>query len=195
MFQNLNKSQQIGLASGLLGMVIAVFCVLVAVPVVQKSRLYSETIEELEFRLQRFKKIAAGKDLWLSRAEAIKRRQGETNHFITRETSALASADLQQLVKTIIASAGGELTSTQVVPQKNEENFVRITIKVRMTGNMDVLRHVLYDIETAKPLLILENINLRPIRGRRNRKTRKIEASDKLNINFDVVGYMRAMKA
>jgi general secretion pathway protein M len=54
-----------------------------------------------------------------------------------------------------------------------------------------VLRSVLYEIETSKPLILVEQLDIRPARGKRNRKTRKVEVTGKLNINFQVASFMK----
>lgn len=155
---------------------------------------YGDTIEDLEFRLQRFRKVAAEKDYWLTRLEEIKQQSQQEERFISRDTAALASADLQSMIKESVTGAGGELISTQVIPERKEEQFTRIAVKVRMTGSTQVLRDVLHAFETRKPILFIENLNLRPIRIIQptipGRKPGRV--ADKLSVDFDVVGYMRA---
>ena len=60
-----------------------------------------------------------------------------------------------------------------------------------MNGKIEHLRSILYEIEMSKPLMIVEELDIRPVRGRRNRKTRKIEPSNKMNVNFQVASFMR----
>ncbi len=195
MIKQLTDKQQRLVAVGMLLVVGVLFYVLAVGPLIALARGYNETIDELQFRLQRYKKVAAGKDVLLERMKAIRRQQESSGRLSTRKTPALASADLQKFVKQAIDKAGGQLTSTQVIPAREEGQFLRIALKVRMSGDMEVLRGVLYAIETARPTLIIDNLNIRPIRGRRNRKTRKIEPSDQMNINFEVEGYMNAAPA
>ncbi|MGR9053918.1 MAG: type II secretion system protein GspM, partial [Gammaproteobacteria bacterium] len=107
-----------------------------------------------------------------------------------QSTAALASADLQQVIKNAIASAGGRLTSTQVLPSKTEGEFTLIAVKVRMSCDIEALRTVLHRIETAVPLLVIDELDIRPERGRRNRKTRQIEPSNSMNVSFQVSSFM-----
>ncbi|MCK5662044.1 MAG: hypothetical protein KAI17_01090, partial [Thiotrichaceae bacterium] len=79
----------------------------------------------------------------------------------------------------------------QVLPSKNEDGFNRVTVKVRMAGDIEVLRNVLHEIESSVPVMIIDQIDIRPVRGKRNRKTRKIQPSNKLNVNFQVTGFLR----
>jgi general secretion pathway protein M len=98
------------------------------------------------------------------------------------------------MIKKMVTDAGGELISTQVIPERKEQQFTRIAVKVRMTGSTVALRDVLYALETGNPILFIENLNLRPIRIGQMRRPGAKAASvpDNLSVDFDVVGYMRA---
>lgn len=194
MIDRLNKNQQRYLAVALLFLVAIIFYLVAVLPVTTAIKSNNDAIDDLEFRLQRMKKIKAGEPQLLQRLEQVQQQQAQNKHFSDRKTAALASADLQKFIKNTVVDAGGRLTSTQVVPAETEDQFVRIAIKVRMSGNSDILRNVLYEIENRRPMLIVDNLNLRPIRGRRDPKTRKLLPSDQLNVNLDISGYMRGIE-
>ncbi len=180
------------LALALLILMLLIVLFSAIVPLVSTGLDYHEQKKELAFRLQRVRHIVAGKDRVIENIERIKQQYQSQNYFSTRNTVALASADLQKFVKSAISQAGGQLTSTQVLAGSSENGFNRVTVKVRMSGDIDILHSVLHEIETAVPVMIVDQIDIRPVRGKRNRKTRKIEQSNKLNISFQVVGFMRA---
>lgn len=186
-----NKSRLTALGL-LLVAVLAVYFLLFA-PFFAVSGDYSERIDDLEFKLQKLRRTAAEKDLWLKRLEEIKQQSESEGRLISRETAALASADLQTQIKDAVNRVGGELISTQVIPEHKEEQFTRVAVKLRMTGSTQMLRDVLHSFEANKPLLFVENLNIRPIRNMQpqlpGRKPPKV--ADKLSVDFDVVGYMR----
>lgn len=191
MLANLNNQQQ-----KLIALLLLLFCIvlvlgMVIVPLVEISTSYDESIDDLRFKLLRYKRTVAAKDRILEQLDKLKQRPGNENQFSNRTTPALASADLQQRIKTAVEELGGRLMSTQVVPEVEEEHLTRISIKVRMTGDIAVLRNVLYGLETARPMLIVDNLSAQPGSHRRDRITRKILPSNELNVNFDVSGYMR----
>ena len=180
------------LALGLLLFVFMLIIIVAIVPLVSTGLDYYQQKQELTFRLQRSKQIVARKQAVLEDIKNIKQQFQQQNYFSTQNTVALASADLQKFIKATISSAGGQLTSTQVLPSTSENGFKRISVKVRMSGDVEILRSVLYEIESAVPVMIVDEIDIRPVRGKRNRKTRKIQPSSKLNINFQATGFMRA---
>ena len=187
----LNKSRIAALAL-LLGMVL-IFSLGLFGPLLAISESYRERIEDSEFKLQKLRKIAAEKDFWLKRLEEIKMQGKAEGRLIARDTAALASADLQSLIKEAVNRAGGELISTQVIPEHKEEQFNRVAVKVRMTGSTQALRDILHSFESGHPILFVDNLNIRPIRNVQpmlpGRKAGKV--TDKLSVDFDVIGYIR----
>jgi general secretion pathway protein M len=179
------------LAVGLLIAVVLVIILVVIVPVVNKAMELNDAKNNLIFRLQQYERILAKKDAVIASMDTIKQQNEEQGYFNSQNTDALASAEMQEFIKKAIVDAGGQLSSTQALPVSNKGKFSRITVRVRMTGNSEVLRAVLYKIETSTPLIIIDQIDIRPMRGRRNRTTRQIESSNELNVNFQAVSFMR----
>ncbi|MDD1628587.1 MAG: type II secretion system protein GspM [Methylococcaceae bacterium] len=183
--------QQRWLAVGLLIAVLLVIIFVIIVPVVSKEMELYEAKNNLVFRLQQYERILAKKDAVIASMAHIKQQHEKQGYFNSQKTDALASAEMQEFIKKAIVDAGGQLSSTQALPVSNKDKFSRITVRVRMTGNSEVLRAVLYKIETSNPLIIIDQIDIRPMRGTRNRITRQIESSNELNVNFQAVSFMR----
>jgi len=179
------------LAVGLLIIVLLVIGMLLVAPVVSKGLALNEAKNTLVFRLQQYERILAKKDSVIAGIDNIKGQHDEQGYFNSQETDSLASAEMQNFIKKTIVDAGGQLSSTQAIPVSVKDGFSRITVRVRMTGNSEVLRAVLYKIETSTPLIIIDQIDIRPMRGKRNMTTHKIEPSNDLNVNFQAVSFMR----
>lgn len=179
------------IALGLLIAVALVIILAVIVPLFNKSMELHETKNNLVFQLQQYERILAKKEAVIASMDNIKQQHEQQGYFNSQKTDALASAEMQEFIKKAIVDAGGQLSSTQALPINNKDKFSRITVRVRMTGNSEVLRAVLYKIETSTPLIIIDQIDIRPMRGKRNRVTRQIESSNELNVNFQAVSFMR----
>jgi len=186
-----NQQMQRWLALGLLLLVVAVIGLVLIMPIVNKGMALAEQKNSLAFKLQQYQRILAKKDAVVASMEKIKEQQAGQGYFNSQGTDALASAEMQEFIKKAIVEAGGQLSSTQATPVTSKKGFSRITVRVRMTGNSEMLRTVLYKIETATPLIIIDQIDIRPIRGQRNMVTRQLDASNDLNINFQAVSFMR----
>ena len=179
------------LAVSLLLVVVLCFILLIIMPLVSKLFELNEIKSNLVIKLQQYERILAKADLVTASMVNINKEQENQGYFNLQETDALASADMQEFIKKTIVDAGGQLSSTQALPVSSKDNFRRITVSVRMTGSSQILRKVLYTLETSKPLIIINQIDIRPIRGTRNRLNGLMEASNDLNVNFQAVSFMR----
>jgi len=183
--------QQRWLALSILIVVVIIIFLIVILPLITKKIELSEVKNNFVVKLQQYERILANKDVVSTNMANITNEHKSQGYFNSQETDALASAEMQEFIKKAIVDAGGQLSSTQALPVSSDDNFNKITVRVRMTGNSEELRAVLYKIETSEPLIIIDQIDIRPMRGTRNRMTRQIESSNELNINFQAVSFMR----
>ncbi|MGJ0486190.1 MAG: type II secretion system protein GspM [Methylomicrobium sp.] len=186
-----NRNIQRWLAVGLLIALLLILIVAVFVPAVSKWMELREEKDQLAIKLRQYERILSGKDSVFKSMGSIKTAIQQQNYFNSQNTEALASAEVQEFIKKAIVEAGGKLSSTQALPVKSKDKFSLLTVSVRMTGNSEVLRSVLYRLETSTPLIIIDQLDIRPMRGIRNRQTRQIEQTNELNINFQAVSFMR----
>jgi len=195
--ESLTAAQQRWLAVGLLVFVSLIIGLLIIAPIINKGLALHETKNNLVFKLRQYERILANKDAVSNWKSKIAQQSEEQGYFNGQETEALASAEMQEFIKQTIVNAGGQLNSTQSIPSSDSPQdddavkFTRIIIRVSMTGNSQTLRSVLYNIEISKPLMIIDQIDIRPVRGRRNRKTGRIDPSNDLTVNFQAVSFMR----
>lgn len=185
------NSSKLGAVALLILLLVLMYFAVIS-PLLGLGKEYRETVADLRFRLQHLQKVADGKGPLTQRLDSIKALAQKNEAFLPTSTAALASADLQSRIKQAVSEAGGELSSTQVIPERNEENAVRVGVKIRMTGSTQVLRQVLHTFESGKPYLFIENLNIRPIRMPRNPRDKNPAVEDRLSVDFDVVGYMQA---
>jgi general secretion pathway protein M len=179
------------LAVGLLAALLLIVIAAVFVPAIGKWIELREEKDQLAIKLRQYERILAGKDAVIKNMGAVKEAIQEQNYFNSQNTEALASAEVQEFIKKAVVDAGGRLSSTQALPVKSKDKFSLLTVSVRMTGTSEVLRSVLYRLETSTPLIIIDQLDIRPLRGVRNRQTRQIEQTNDLNINFQAVSFMR----
>lgn len=114
---------------------------------------------------------------------------GGESAYLEGASEALVAADLQNRVKTVVQDNGGVLNSTQILETTSESGFRRLAVRVRMSAGMDAIYKVLYELETQRPFLFIDNIdiNARTVRLP-DRKRETVE----LIVTFDLFGFMRA---
>jgi general secretion pathway protein M len=191
LIESLNNLQRRWLALGLLLAIILVLIATMIWPLIDQSRQNKHKIEDLTMRLQRYKQVAAGKKQVIEKLNSSKDALNDNNQFFKSKSYALASADLQQLVKDAIKNSGGQVTSTQVIPETNEGQFARVAIRVQLSATTVALKKILYIVESSRPILIVDNLRIRSSRGIYDRQLRKRVETDVLTITLEVAGYLQ----
>lgn len=178
----------------LAGMLFLLIVLIVAVGVVMPiiDGLAGAELSNQEYRLALARSRVLDHELKNLNRQLIEIRQVQASQsgFLGGANESLATAQLQNRIKTIIDTGGGELRSTQVLPVRDEGKFRRIIVRGQMATNTVAMQRIFYDIESASPYLILDNID---IRARPSPRTPENGPTDTmLDVRFDLYGYVRA---
>ena len=188
MIEKLNPQQRRLLALAILVLALgAVFSVSV-LPVLLANQHYRDTIDGLESRLQQLQRAAAIGDTLQPQYEQLKRWRSSDAHYLKSNSTALAAAELQRLVKRIIVAKNAEVVSTQILTTRQEEGFDRVALKVRIRGELENIVQAFHVLETGEPFVFLENVSVRASRGRRVRG--QVATLQTLDIDMELIGYM-----
>ena len=130
------------------------------------------SIEQSKELLQRYEALAEQRSLLADHLAKQQKRAGSTAGYLTGPSDALAAAQLQDRVKSVVEAAGGELRSTQILPAtalEGDLGFRRATLRVRFIVTIEGLETTLYELETGQPYLIIDDVTVRQERVRRRR--------------------------
>jgi general secretion pathway protein M len=177
------------LALAILALVIVLPYQLAIRPVIDRFAAVDGDIAEQQGLLERYGKLAAQLDTLRSRLESIKRYGGHADDYLSGSSEAIVGADLQNRLNKLVTDAGGKLTSSQVLPSTEEGGFHELTVRVRLTTEIDGLRRILYQLETERPLLFVDNIDISSRQDRR--RAGETDADPSLQVAFDVYGFLR----
>jgi general secretion pathway protein M len=184
-----------GLALGLLVAVVLLLNLLITWPWLAKNREYDESIERSGDQIRRYQSMQAQRPELEAQLKGLNQEVQNASYYIDAGTPALAAAALQRRVKQVVDGVGGKLTSTQNLPPQQDGNAQRVSIRVRMSGDVGVLMRVLHALEGEPPLLFVDNLSIRNKRTRRRVRRRRTpvqpEKSYSLDISFELMGYVR----
>lgn len=165
-------------------------------PVVAAYRTTSDSIAQARVLLGRYEALA-GQHPRLAQALEARRVESEASEaYLAGANDALASAALQEQVRAIITSAGGELRSTQILPVQVADEALQIRradLRLQLAVDIEGLEAILYQLETAEPFLFIEEITIREQRSRRRRD--EPEDAPTFDVALQVYGYVRAPAA
>lgn len=187
MIEKLDRNQQRRLAVGILAAAIAAVLLITAGPMWLANSSRQASLDDAYERLQRYQQIAARDAELLPQYEAQLQKQRQAGNHLRSETSAMAGAELQRIVKTITSANQAQIMSTQLLPVSEQNGFLRVALKVRLRGELPTILRSLYDLETDEVYMFVDDIMLRDnMAGRRpiNGQVRPMDAE------FELVAYM-----
>lgn len=169
--------------------VVAVALVLSALlaPLWLLHRHYDDAIENWTQRLSTYKRVAAQAPELRRALDAMRAKDGR--RFFLRNTAAnLAGAELQEIVKASIESQGGRITTSQSPSPREDGSFRQIVANVQFFATVPNLQKILNAIETREPLLVVENITIRPTNAFRGFKPAAGQEPE-VNVQLDVTAW------
>ena len=164
-----------------------------------RYRFYRDHVEELQGRLQRLNSLLATGPELETRIRQVRADSPVDLYTLKPAPPPIAATELQQQVKDVVESNGGNLVSTQILPVNVEGGFSKVTIRVQMTSDTEALEKVLYDLESHEPLLFIDNfqVRARPVRQPRRRlrgnarPPPEAPPTVQLTTRFELAGFMR----
>jgi len=184
LLQRLTPPQARALAIFLLVAAVALVLAILLAPVLMLHRHYDDAIETWTTRLSTYRRVAAQAPALRSALDAM--RTKDARRFYLRNTAPnLAGAELQELVKSTIEQAGGRITTSQSPAPREDGSFRQIVANVQFFATTPNLQRILHALETKEPLLVVDNITIRPTNAFRGFKP-AVGQEPEVNVQLDV---------
>jgi hypothetical protein len=168
------------LAAGLLAAYLVLIAPLIGLYSSTEERLRERT--ELAERLQR----TTGDLPRLRKAAAALQAEASdgSNLLLSGPSATVAAASLQTTIKDLIEQGGAELSSAEILPAEKQEPYEKVGLRVSFSGDLALLTTVLRGIETAHPVVFVDNLEIRGAGA-----ADPDDAGQSLSIAFDLYGF------
>lgn len=155
---------------------------------------YAEEIGDLRTQLTRFQTVASQRESLQAQLSQIRSSQNDAGMFLVYpsfdEAAAAMSGEIGDMVRTQ-ADDSCQIVSRQPVRPRVEERFQKVTVNVRMRCDAEDFLKILFGMETAMPLMLVDDLNIIRPRARRSTRAAKTDAQGALDIRFNVSGYLK----
>lgn len=125
---------------------------------IQRLRKDIASLESLRVRL-------GDPESWRAASEDAANAQPE---FIDAPSENIAGAALQAQLRALVEGAGGRLQSSQISAGTTESPLSFVSVRVAFTCSMDQLRAALYAVETGRPVMSVDRVQLRQPAGKQD---------------------------
>ena len=185
--EHLAKLNQRYLALGFLAAVVVAVLLATVWPIWSLNASLDSRIGRIQERLHGLKEGAATDEALQPRLEELRRQHLENGHYLKSGTEAMAAAEMQRILKHIARSSGTQVLSTQILPARQENGFVRVALKARVRGELPGIVDAIFTIESSNRFLFLDNVSVR--QGTRRRKA-GVNMATQFEGDFELFGYM-----
>lgn len=113
--------------------------------------------------------------------------------FLPDSTPGSAGAILQSRLISLTAKAGGRVASARVAAPTEQDRLKRISVEISAEVKVNGLRDLLYAVETAKPLMVVDRLGVRRIAPEASgASTSRAQQDPSLKVVLRVSSYLNA---
>ena len=143
------------------GLLLLLFYLAVVNPLLNLEDAWSQELASRSQVLSKYENLLKGKNR-VSEANkvmkaALTRTEGQ---FLSGSNPAVASADLQEILKNLAKEQGVQMTSAKVLPPREAGIYLEVPVQVELTATINQLVTLLYHLEHHKKLLFIPDLDI-----------------------------------
>ncbi|HSX61136.1 MAG TPA: type II secretion system protein GspM [Tahibacter sp.] len=151
---------------------------------------------DLREQQQRFQETSKQRAEIEKRLTDVRNFEQSNQAFLSQADAAGAASDLIQRMKQAVTEHGGDQNRCQVLTHQQlsggkPELYEKVTIQVRMRCDLEPLSSIIYQLESGKPYLFVEQLMIYKQNYGYVAPGQKQPQQSALDIRFNLSGYMR----
>lgn len=120
----------------------------------------------------------------------------DQNVFLEGANYALAANTLQQHIVETIEQSGGKIVTVAVeTPAATEQTTRRVIVQVRSELDNDALQSLLYGLESGRPLVLIDSVNVHRSTASGEDEKNDAKHSPRLTVELRAIGFYRGTKS
>lgn len=156
-------------------------------PLLNLEESWSQELVRKRLLLAKYESLIAGKAKVAEANKAMKAALALTEgQFLSGSSAAVASADLQEILKNLTRDHGVQMTSAKVLQPRDAGAYLEVPVQVQLSGNILQFLTILYNLEHHKKLLFIPELEINAPRWMAGVRT---EAT--LQVNMVVSGVIK----
>lgn len=147
-------------------LILLVLYLMVIEPLLNLGEEWSRQLSQKEQELTRYQALLANKDDIASHLEALQTMLNKANELLlTGSSAALAAADLQEILKNLLKTCGAQSLAIKILPPKERGLYLEVPILVQLSGNIEQLLNILYQLEHNEKFLVVTDLDINVTRS------------------------------
>jgi type II secretory pathway component PulM len=143
------------------GLLLLLLYLAVVSPLLSLEESWSKELASRSQVLEKYKNLLSGKNRVIEANKVMKaslsRLEGQ---FLSGANPAVASADLQEIMKNLAKEQGVQMTSAKVLPTREAGPYLEVPLQVQLVATISQLVTLLYHVEHHKKLLFIPDLDI-----------------------------------
>jgi type II secretory pathway component PulM len=143
------------------GLLLIFFYLAVVNPLLSLEESWSRELASRSRTLGQYQKLLQSKSRVVEANKTMKATLTRTEaQFLSGANPAVASADLQEILKNLAKEQGVQMSSTKVLPAREAGPYLEVPVQVQLTASLNQLVSLLYHLEHHKKLLFIPDLEI-----------------------------------
>ena len=143
------------------GFLLLLFYLAVVSPLLSLTDSWSQELVNRSRILSKYQGLLKSKSRVIEANKAMKAALTKTeSQFLSGANPAVASADLQEILKNLAKEQGVQMTSAKVLPPRDAGTYLEVPVQVELTATINQLVTLLYHLEHHKKLLFIPELDI-----------------------------------
>jgi type II secretory pathway component PulM len=143
------------------GLLLILFYLAVVNPLISLHEVWSQELTNQSRLLSKYQNLVKSKTQAVEANKMMKAALSRTEgQFLAGANPAVASADLQEILKNLAKEQGVQMTSTKVLPPREAGLYLEVPVQVSLTANLNQLVTLLYQLEHHQKLLFIPDLDI-----------------------------------
>jgi type II secretory pathway component PulM len=169
------------------GFLLLLLYLVVVSPLLSLEESWSQELRHRTLILTKYKNLLGSKNRVIEANKTLKAALVRVEaQFLSGSSPAVASADLQEILKNLTKDHGVQMISAKVLQPRKAGLYLEVPVQVQLTASISQLVTLLYHLEHGKKLLFIPELNINAPRWVKGKKDEV-----PLQINLVVSGVIR----
>ena len=143
------------------GLLLILFYLAVVNPLVSLHESWNHELTSRSRLLSKYQNLLKSKNPVIEANKVMKAALSRTEgQFLSGANPAVASADLQEILKNLAKEQGVQMTSTKVLPPRDAGPYLEVPVQVELTASLNQLVTLLYHLEHHQKLLFIPDLDI-----------------------------------
>jgi type II secretory pathway component PulM len=171
---------------GLGGFGLLLFYLMIVGPLLDLEETWDQELARQRQVLAKYQGLVANRKTAQESIATLQTAFAQTgSQFLAGDNTAVASSDLQDIIKSLAREHGLELTSTKTLPPREAGKYLEVPVQVTLAARIDQFLIILYNLEHHKKLLFISELEINAPRQARPDKDKVL-----LQISMVISGVM-----